>query len=113
MILVGYSFGAWCSIRYAARDRSVHAVIAIGLPTRTYAFDEIDRLGRPLVVVQGSEDEFGSLEEVRAVLERARPPAKLHIVEGGSHLFPGLARAAASRVREAAGEFLASLDRLS
>jgi alpha/beta superfamily hydrolase len=113
LILVGYSFGAWCAIRYAARDRSVCAIIAIGLPTRTYSFDEIDHLGRPLVVVQGSEDEFGSPDEVRVVLEKTRPRAKLLVVEGSSHLFPELARAAASRVREAAGEILASLDRLS
>jgi len=100
LILVGYSFGSVCALRLAEREHSVRAVIAIGLPVRTYAFEEIARLGRPLGVVQASDDEFGSPDEVRVVLDRARPRGRLSIVEGTSHLFPGRARTAAARVKE-------------
>jgi hypothetical protein len=51
-------------------------------------------------VVQASDDEFGSPDEVRVVLDRARPRGRLSIVEGTSHLFPGRARTAAARVKE-------------
>jgi len=100
LILVGYSFGSVCALRLAEREHSVRAVIAIGLPVRTYPFEEIARLGRPLGVVQASDDEFGSPDEVRVVLDQARPRGRLSIVEGTSHLFPGRARTAAARVKE-------------
>ena len=66
------------------------------------------RLGRPLAVVQAADDEFGSPDEVRAVLERARPAATLRVVPGTSHLFPQRARDAAVAVAEAAREMLGS-----
>jgi alpha/beta superfamily hydrolase len=101
LILVGYSFGSVCSVKLAEREHSVRAVVAIGLPTRTYPFEEIARLGKPLAVVQASDDEYGNPDEVRAVLNRARPRGELYVVEGTTHLFPGRARAAAARVGEA------------
>jgi alpha/beta superfamily hydrolase len=100
LLLAGYSFGSVCAVRLARREHSVRAVIAIGLPVRTYPFDEIAVLGKPLGVVQASDDEFGSPEEVRTVIDRARPRARLSIVEGTSHLFPKQARTAAARVKE-------------
>lgn len=104
LILVGYSFGSVCAVRLAEREHSVRAVVAIGLPVRTYPFEEIARLGRPLAVVQASDDEFGSPDEVRAVIDGARPRGRLYVVEGTSHLFPGRARTAATRVEEAVRE---------
>jgi len=101
LILIGYSFGSWCAVRLAERDPSVRAVVAIGLPTRTYPFEEITRLGRPVAVVQASGDEFGSPDEVRSILDRARPRGALYVVDGTSHLFPERAREAAARVEEA------------
>jgi alpha/beta superfamily hydrolase len=104
LILVGYSFGSVCAVRLAAREHSVRAVVAIGMPTRTYPFEEIARLGRPLAVVQASDDEFGSPDEILTVLDRARPRGKLYVVEGTTHLFPKRARAAAARVGQAVRE---------
>ena len=101
LILVGYSFGSWCAVRLAERDHSIRAVVAIGLPTRTYPFEEITRLGRPIAVVQASDDEFGSPDEVRAILDRARPRGRLYVVQGTTHLFPKHARAAAAQVEQA------------
>ena len=59
LFLVGYSFGSVCSIRLAVNDDTVKAVIGIGLPARIFELDDVKRLGRPLTIVQGSEDEFG------------------------------------------------------
>lgn len=109
LLAVGYSFGSWCSVRYATNDTAVAGVIALGLPVRLYPFDEIDRLGRPLTVVHGTEDEFGSPDEVRAVLERATPPGELHLIEGAEHLFPKQAPAAAAAVARAAGNIILKL----
>ncbi len=109
LIVVGYSFGAWCCVRLAERDHSIRALIGIGLPVRTQAFDEIARLGRPLAVVQGSDDELGSPGEVRRLLDRAKPKGRLFVVDGASHLFANCAKVAASRVEQAARATLDAL----
>ena len=106
LLLVGYSFGSWCSIRHAVEEPAVAGVLAVGLPVRKYPFDEIDRLARPLAVVQGTEDEFGSPDEVRALLERASPKGVLHLIDGAEHLFPSRAPDAAAAVSLAARTML-------
>lgn len=112
LLLVGYSFGAVCSLRRAPSDPGIAAVIAIGLPTSVYPLAEtVAGLGRPLAVVQGSADELGPLDQVRGVLERAEPAARLYVVEGATHLFPGFAPRVAERVVDAADELLGSIPR--
>jgi alpha/beta superfamily hydrolase len=109
LILAGYSFGSWCAVRLAERDFSIAAVIAIGLPVRVYALDELARLDRPLGVVQAEQDEFGSPDEVRSLLGRARPRGELEVVPQTTHLFPKRARAVGERVREIARRMLARI----
>jgi alpha/beta superfamily hydrolase len=108
LILVGYSFGSRCSIAEAIADRTVAGCVAIGLPVRIYDFQDLPLLGRPLAVVQGTNDEFGSIEEVEAVLASASPKATLYTVSGATHLFPGRAPEAAARVAEAVEAMLTS-----
>ena len=109
LILVGDSFGSRCAIAHATADRSVAGVVAIGLPVRIWAFEDLALLGRPLSVVQGTKDEFGSIEEVALVVARAVPAGKIYEVDGASHLFPGRTKEAAARVVEAVEDMLQDL----
>ena len=68
LLLVGYSFGAWCALGHALEEPSSAAFIGIGLPVRSYSFTGLPALRRPWAVVQGTEDELGTLGEVRALL---------------------------------------------
>ncbi|HKQ62956.1 MAG TPA: alpha/beta fold hydrolase [Candidatus Polarisedimenticolaceae bacterium] len=106
LLAVGYSFGAACAIRYAARDAEIAGVVAIGLATRVHPLPEIERLARPLAVVQGSADELGPPAEVRARIERLVPPGILHVIDGAPHLFPGRAAEVAAAVVAAARTLL-------
>jgi alpha/beta superfamily hydrolase len=106
LLLVGYSFGSWCAVRHAVDDETVAGLIAIGLPVRSYPFDELGRLRRPLAVVQGDEDEFGSPDEVRRALAGTDPPGEVHIVKGAPHLFLSCTRDAANCVATAAERML-------
>jgi alpha/beta superfamily hydrolase len=106
LLLVGYSFGSVCSIRHAASDPAVSGVIAIGLPVRRYPIDELEQLDRPLAVVQGTEDEFGSIEEVRTAIDLASPKGELHTIEGADHLFPSQAPEVGAAVVSAARAML-------
>lgn len=109
LILAGYSFGSRCVIAHAIADRTVAGVVAIGLPVRLWAFEDLPSLGRPLSVVQGTEDEFGSIEEVAAVIAHAVPAGRIYEVDGASHLFPRRTKEAAARVVEAVEDVLQSL----
>jgi alpha/beta superfamily hydrolase len=106
VILVGYSFGSRCAIAHAINDPSIAGVVAIGLPVRIWAFDDLPALRRPFAVVQGTADEFGSIGEVEAAIGRLDPPGRLYPVPGATHMFPGRAPEAASRVVEAVEEIL-------
>ncbi len=101
LILVGYSFGARCVVEEAVLDPDVAGLVAIGLPVRLWPFDALASLGRPIAVVQGTQDEFGSIVEVEAVLARTLPRGRLYQISGASHLFPGRAAEVAARVVEA------------
>jgi len=101
LIVLGYSFGSRCVILHASADKTIAGVVAIGLPVRLWPFDEIATLGRPLAVVQGTEDEYGSIAEVEAVISNATPKGKLYTVPGASHLFPGRAPRAGALVADA------------
>ena len=98
LILVGYSFGCRCAVSHAMDDPSVAGVVAIGFPIRIWSFDGIEKLGRPFAAVQGTADEFGSIEEIQPILARMSPPGVLYTIEGATHLFPGQAPAAAAQV---------------
>ena len=111
MFLVGYSFGSVCAIRHAVTDPTVKAVIGIGMPARIFSLDEVEQLGRPIAVVQGSEDEFARPEELRPMLEKARPRGLLTEIQGSTHLFPDRAREAAAAVVKAADAILPGLER--
>jgi alpha/beta superfamily hydrolase len=110
LLLVGYSFGAWCAIRHAATNENVRGLIAIGLPVSQFPLSGLERLPCPLAVVQGSHDEFGTAERVQAFLEDYKPDADVRIVEGTTHLFPGRVPDAADAVVAAAEHWLASAD---
>jgi len=42
---------------------------------------------RPMLIVQGTRDTFGTPAELAPVLERLTPRPELHVVEGGDHSF--------------------------
>ena len=41
----------------------------------------------PMLFVQGSRDTFGTPDELRPIVDSLKPPADLHVVEGGDHSF--------------------------
>ena len=105
-LIVGYSFGSWCGIRYAKRSTATDGFIAIGLPIRRFEFEDLNNFPLPLAVIQGSEDEFGTPEEVRPLLETVIGPTQLHVILDAPHLFPKRAKEPAAKVLEAANLML-------
>ena len=102
LLVVGYSFGAWCTSRHAIDNPRVAAIIAIGMPVEHYDFALLGGFGRPVSAVHGADDELASPEKVRAILRELRPEGELRIVDGATHLFPGRAADVAAEVVAAA-----------
>ena len=111
LLIVGYSFGAWCGGRHAVDDSRVAGFVAIGLPVTHYDFEFLRRFSRPVAVIQGSDDEFGSPDEVRELLGALRPAGELFVIDGAPHRLGGRAGEVASAVTTAAGKLLDHLDR--
>ncbi len=104
LYLVGFSFGALCAIRLGVTDANVAGVVAIGIATHHYGYEDAAKLGKPFAVVQGEQDELADLDLVRKIVEDAN--GALHVIPETGHLFQGRSRDAAAKVREAASGML-------
>ena len=47
----------------------------------------LPRIGIPMIFIQGSRDALARLDLMEALVERLRPLAALHVVDGGDHSF--------------------------
>lgn len=104
LFIGGKSMGGRIASQLAASDPSlpVAGLVLLGYPLHPPAKPEKRRdthlhlVRRPMLVIQGSRDGFGTPEELRAVFGPLDPPATLHIIDGGDHSFT-VARAGIER----------------
>ncbi len=93
LALGGFSFGSVVGLRAGYADPRVRAFVALGLPVRKWDLDDLADPGprgeRPLLLVQGEEDEFGTGEEVARFAERMGPGVELVRIPGSDHYFHG------------------------
>ena len=103
LFIGGKSMGGRMATQLAAADPSVPiaGLVLLGYPFHPPGKPEKRRdahlpsVGRPMLVVQGSRDTFGTPGELRPVFDTLVPPATLHVIEGGDHSFK-VARAGAA-----------------
>jgi alpha/beta superfamily hydrolase len=90
LVLGGFSFGSAVSLRVAARDARVRAVLALGFPlARDEGKAPLEQVRQPRLFVQGENDEFGSGEALRALVEPLPPPCEIVVIPGADHFFDG------------------------
>jgi alpha/beta superfamily hydrolase len=89
--LAGFSFGARVGLEVGTADERVARLIGIGTPVNMYDFSFLEACRKPLLLVHGSLDEFGDVEEVRALAARlpTHSPVQIEIIEGAGHFFEG------------------------
>lgn len=85
--LAGFSFGSVVMLRAAACDDRVRAIVAAGVPVSKYDFSKIVRCAKPKLFVQGSLDQFGSIDDLKRVFDSLDEPKQLKIIEGADHFF--------------------------
>ena len=87
----GFSFGARMGMEIGSNDERVKLLISIGTPLSKYEFDFLKDCRKPLLLVHGDRDEFGDVEELRALVNSFsdRVPVKLVVIPGTGHFFEG------------------------
>ena len=87
--LGGFSFGCRTALALALADARVEKVLAVGLAVDIFDVGFVTGLQQPTAFVHSDRDEYGKLENLRALL--ARVPAKhaLFVVPDADHLCNG------------------------
>jgi hypothetical protein len=95
LFIGGKSMGGRMATHVAAADPAlaIRGLVLYGYPLHPPGQPQKRRdahlpsVRRPLLVVQGSRDSFGTPDELTPVFSRLTPPASLHVIEGGDHSF--------------------------
>lgn len=92
MVVGGFSFGSMVALSVGADDARANALIGLGLPVGLddrYDFDFLADADKPILVVQGENDEFGSGEQIAAALAPLGSHVTLVRVPDTDHYFAG------------------------
>jgi alpha/beta superfamily hydrolase len=92
LVVGGFSFGSMVALGVGAEDERIVALFGLGLPVDLddrYDYGYLANAGKPVLIVQGEMDEFGSGERVASVLQ----PLGVHVtvvrIPGTDHYFEG------------------------
>ena len=104
LFIGGKSMGGRMATQLAASDPSlpVAGLVLLGYPLHPPGNPakrrdaHLPTVKRPMLVIQGSRDTFGTPDELHPVFDPLTPPATIHVIDGGDHSFK-VARAGAER----------------
>lgn len=98
--LAGFSFGSSVMLRAASCDDRVRAIIAAGVPVSKQDFSDVAHCNKPKLLVQGSKDEFGPVDQLQSFFNSLDEPKHLRIIEGADHFFEGRLKELAEAITE-------------
>jgi predicted alpha/beta-hydrolase family hydrolase len=92
LFIGGKSMGGRIATQLAVdRDLPIAGIVLLGYPLHPpgrpseLRTAHLPLIRRPMLIVQGSRDAFGTPSELRNNLAALSPPPVLHVVEGGDH----------------------------
>lgn len=93
IIFAGFSFGSAIGLRTACPDRRVSALVALGLPisvdARQYSYQFLGECSKPKLFLSGDNDQYASVENLKAVTEEASEPKRFVVISNADHFFAG------------------------
>lgn len=100
LVVIGFSFGAAMALlacgdqaKQPAGRPKVHAIAALGLPTRTahqtYSYSFLSRCTGAKLFLSGDCDQFASVADLERLAATTAEPKKLVLVPGADHFFTG------------------------
>lgn len=85
--LAGFSFGSRTGMEAGMADSRVKRLISIGTPVDKYRdYDFLTAVAKPILFIHGTDDEFCSVENLRALTDRI-PHADVVIFQDTGHFF--------------------------
>lgn len=89
LVVGGHSFGSHVGLTLGAEDPRVVALFGLGLPVDKdeYDYTFLGETDKPVLVVQGERDEFGSAARAAEVLRPLGPHITLVRIAGSDHYF--------------------------
>lgn len=87
--VAGFSFGSWVGLRVGLDDNRVDGLLGVGMPVEKSDFSWLKESGKPLAVVQGGGDEFGSEPVLRLLTDRLACRRFVQVIPDAGHFFPG------------------------
>jgi uncharacterized protein len=87
--VAGFSFGAAMTLKTACADPRVRALVFAGLPVSKLGEYEVSPANceRPKLLVQGANDEFGSVADLESFYEHLSGDKRLKIIANADHFF--------------------------
>ena len=89
VLMMGFSFGSVVALFVGSEDPRVNSLAGIGLPINSSDFNFLLAVQKPKLIVQGTEDRFGSSERVAELFASLKEPKRLRFVEGADHFLTG------------------------
>lgn len=92
VVVGGFSFGSMVALNVGAGDDRAVALLGLGLPVdldERYDFGFLADVDKPVLVVQGENDEFGPARRVKEVLGPLGSHITVVSVAGTDHYFEG------------------------
>ena len=85
--LAGFSFGSRTGMEVGMNEKRVARLISIGTPVDKYPdYDFLTRVEKPILFVHGDADEFGSVENLKKLVDQI-PTASLQVFDNCGHFF--------------------------
>lgn len=85
----GFSFGSRAALALGLRDARVEKILAVGVAVDLFDMEFLTRLHQPIAFIHAANDEYGKLDNVRALLKRVKARHELFVVPESDHLATG------------------------
>ena len=85
----GFSFGSRTALKLALAEPRIEKVLAVGVAVDLFDMEFITQLDKPTAFIHADQDEYGKLENLRALLERVKAKHELFVVPDADHLATG------------------------
>ena len=89
LVVAGFSFGCWVGLRVGCDDARVKRLIGIGAPVNDSDFTYLEKCSKAKLFVHGSNDEFGDVKKLMALVNGLPGEKELVVVDGVDHFFKG------------------------